>query len=114
LSWPPSANHATKHPAQGVHYLTERHRSYRQEVVQEVYQRRIQRQPIRGRYWAEVNFHAPDRRRRDADNLTKVIFDALVKAGAIADDCNMRQLILHWHEWTLGQRGRVVLHVFEI
>ena len=35
----------------------------------------------------EVNTHWPDRRRRDTNNLSKALADALEHAGVYADDC---------------------------
>ena len=36
-----------------------------------------------------ITLHAPDERRRDLDNLTKALFDALTHAGVWADDFNV-------------------------
>jgi crossover junction endodeoxyribonuclease RusA len=41
-----------------------------------------------GRVEASIRFRAPDRRRRDADNLLKAVLDLCVKHGVIVDDSN--------------------------
>lgn len=41
-------------------------------------------------YRVELYVWWPDRRRRDLDGPVKVIFDALVKAGVISDDSEIR------------------------
>jgi len=39
-------------------------------------------------YHVDLYFRAPDKRKRDADNLKKATFDVLVKNGIIEDDNN--------------------------
>jgi Holliday junction resolvase RusA-like endonuclease len=55
-------------------------------VIHEAWQRA---QIIRFEEWVTVDLTIvwPDRRRRDPANLFKVTLDALVRAGAIVDDC---------------------------
>lgn len=51
-----------------------------------------------GRVHISLAFLAPDRRRRDADNLLKAVFDLCVKHGVIADDSNrvLRSFDVAW------------------
>ena len=42
----------------------------------------------------EILLHAPDRRRRDIDNICKPIFDALQAAGVFDDDSQVDQLMV--------------------
>jgi crossover junction endodeoxyribonuclease RusA len=36
--------------------------------------------------------HPPDRRKRDLDNITKALLDALVRAGVLKDDYQVARL----------------------
>lgn len=39
--------------------------------------------------WAIVDYYPPDRRKRDVDNFSKALFDALQTAGIYDDDCQV-------------------------
>jgi crossover junction endodeoxyribonuclease RusA len=56
-----------------------------------------------------MDLHPPDARRRDSDNVEKVVFDALTRAGVIDDDSCIRT---HTTTWCAPVRGgRVVVAV---
>ena len=55
-------------------------------------------QPIACEYKLSLHVVRPDRRRRDLDNLFKAISDALVLAGAIADDSLCGWIEARWVE----------------
>jgi crossover junction endodeoxyribonuclease RusA len=38
----------------------------------------------------------PDKRRRDLDNLPKVVLDSLTKAGVWKDDSQIQRLTIQW------------------
>lgn len=91
LPWPPSGNTGTRH-AHGAHYLTREHTDYRKRVAELV--AGLRWHPVQGRLAVMATFAVPDRRRRDLDNVWKVVSDALQHAGAYPDDSAIDYLIL--------------------
>lgn len=53
----------------------------------------------------------PDRRKRDLDNLTKALFDALTHAGAYLDDCQIDQFTMNRSEVIKGGKVNVFISV---
>jgi crossover junction endodeoxyribonuclease RusA len=49
-----------------------------------------------GFYKLTVLASAPDKRRRDLDNIIKPIGDCIQQIGLVTDDANMRQLVAEW------------------
>lgn len=82
-----------KHTRQGRHYLTDKARSYYEQVT---FLATIQKAQISldGRLQVCCIIHPPDRRRRDLDNVWKVISDSLTKAGVWLDDTQIDRLTL--------------------
>lgn len=62
------------------------------KAVEQALVGRVERQA--GRLAVVIACHAPDRRRRDLDNLTKGLLDALTHAGAWDDDSQIDDLRL--------------------
>lgn len=85
LPWPPSINHA-----KGIHnnkpYPTDELKKFKAEIF--VVVREQHKGPGLGKSRLEVHIQAfaPDRRRRDLDNIQKVLLDALQAAGLFDDD----------------------------
>lgn len=73
-------------------------REYRRAVGHEVLQGRAvgicRPSAYTGRLAVTVNIHAPDRRRRDIDNVAKALLDALTHAGLWEDDSQLDDLRL--------------------
>lgn len=113
LPFPPSLNayyrHPSKGPLAGRHLISAKGREYRSEVI-----RRIA--PLnylaRGRLAVVITCHAPDKRRRDLDNLVKGLNDALTHAGLWADDEQIDDLRIIRGANVSG--GKVVVSVREI
>lgn len=63
---------------------SKRYRSYEKTVAIVLAGSRQMKPP----YHIDIAFCAPDRRKRDADNLFKCLFDTLVKNGILEDDNN--------------------------
>lgn len=60
-----------------------------------------------------IGLVAPDKRARDGDNLTKGIFDVLVKGGIIKDDSN-RYVRRHTVQWVAsGAPCTVLINEYE-
>lgn len=77
---------------------TKRYKAYRANAAQMI---TAQGSPkVAGPVVVEIELTAPDRRKRDADNLMKCVFDNLVKAGVIEDDNNrvVRAFSVRWVE----------------
>ena len=118
LPWPPTGNHATKHPSAGVHYKTPKAKAYRALAAQIVaavgYGHSIGRKPLGGPLAVEWVLAPPDRRARDVDNVRKECADALTLAGLWTDDsCKViRREAFIWTDPV--PEGRVLLTVSEV
>lgn len=86
-------------------------RAYQREVCAELVGAGI-REPLTGPLAVEVILHAPDRRRRDLDNLGKALLDALTKAGVYWDDSQIDDLRIRRGDLD-AERPRVVVTVRE-
>jgi crossover junction endodeoxyribonuclease RusA len=88
LPFPPSVNtYKVPHPkVRGVYFLTKRAKQFREEVV---YMTRDAHRFGDAAIILDIVLHPPDRRRRDADNYNKCIWDALQHARVFDDDCQV-------------------------
>lgn len=102
-----TGNHSVRHTRSGGHYVTKEAQAYRDLVSLAV---RGRRAPP-GALSVAWCFVPPDRRARDADNLLKVVKDALTRCGFWADDSNrvIRQGSWEWAEPVKG--GAILLDV---
>ncbi|MCA6304111.1 MAG: RusA family crossover junction endodeoxyribonuclease [Phenylobacterium sp.] len=107
LPYPPSVNRNLR-TVGGRPILSAPYRAWRTEAEAAIKAQGAQ--PIAGRYDLTIWATAPDKRRRDLDNLIKPISDALVRAGVVVDDSLMRALSIRWTE-KIQPGGRVVLRV---
>jgi len=107
LPYPPSVNRNLR-TVGGRPILSAPYRAWRTEAEAAIREQRIP--PIEGRYDLTIWATAPDRRRRDLDNLIKPVSDALVRAQVVQDDSLMRALSIRWTE-KIQPGGRVVLNV---
>lgn len=118
LPWPPTGNHATKHPSAGVHYKTPKARAYRGLVAQILggmgRGSLLGQKPLAGPLHVEWVLAPPDRRARDVDNVRKECADALTLAGLWADDsCKViRREVFEWAEPV--RDGRILVTVTEV
>jgi crossover junction endodeoxyribonuclease RusA len=66
--------------------LSKQYRKWRDDAAVELLSQRPRKHV--GRVHVSIAFRAPDRRRRDIDNLLKAVLDLIVKHGVIIDDSN--------------------------
>ena len=68
--------------------------------------------PMKPPYHVTITLCAPDKRKRDADNLFKCLFDTLVKNGIIEDDNNQ---CIHSGSWAWTEEGEpCTVHITSI
>lgn len=94
LPYPPSGNHMWKHTRGGKHYLADQARSYYEHVSMLVRYEQGASVEYAGRLAVTCHIYPPDKRRRDLDNVWKVVSDSLTKANVWIDDTQIDQLIL--------------------
>lgn len=109
LPWPPSANQMYRHVGSKV-LISERGRKYRMEVAEVL--ARLGNPRLEGRLFLSLQAFPPDKRKHDADNLLKGIFDGLMKAGLFEDDSQIKKLEVEMLEVATG--GRVIAVVGEV
>lgn len=94
LPWPPSVNRYYRHVGPRV-LISREGRKYRMMVVSRLggaFKR------LKGNVALQAQCYPPDRRRRDLDNLLKSLQDALVAAGLLDDDSQIKLLHLEMKE----------------
>lgn len=112
LPFPPSVNNYWRAPnkgkLKGKHLISERGRKYKTEVLASLVE---QIGGLPKTIWqdveAEIVLFPGDRRRRDADNYCKALFDSLVKAGLLEDDSQIKRFTIEWGEVVPG--GKVMI-----
>lgn len=95
LPWPPSANHVWRHVFLGGRHctlLSREGRRFRQAAMLAAIAWRAGRAPLDGKLAVRVAAVAPDRRKRDLDNLLKATLDALTHAKVWHDDGQIDRL----------------------
>ena len=101
LPFPPSLNHYWRKDRNGMH-ISEEGKRYLSQVRQLAllngrgdteYSLKVLRQPeLKQRLMVRASFFCPDNMKRDLDNLFKVIFDCLTKAGVWQDDSQVFEI----------------------
>lgn len=92
LPYPPSLNRYYR-TVDGRVLISRHGRNYRKQVVKQLKGVRT----MCGKVEFAVDVYPPDNRRRDLDNLLKGLQDALVHAGALADDSQIKRLRMEMH-----------------
>lgn len=114
LPFPPTVNTYWRHvPMRGGvrSLISKRGREYRTAVAEQVVVQRASH-ALSGRLSVEVVAHPPDRRKRDIDNLSKSLLDALGAAGVYGDDGQIDRLVLTRGDVERG--GRVAVTISEV
>ena len=108
LPWPPSANRLWRSPnsgpLRGRHLLSPEARRYKDNA--QTILEALEVAPIPGPVSVDMVAHPPNRRRRDLDNLIKIVLDSL-KGRAFGDDSNVVRLSIERGAVEPGGRIRV-------
>lgn len=107
LPYPPSVNTYWRH-SRGRHYISEKGKAFQFAAVKAC----EQFDPFVGAVVIKLEVYKPDKRKRDLDNLTKGLFDALVNAGIIEDDND--EIITEYSSKSMGicrPKGKVVVKI---
>lgn len=116
LPWPPSVNHCWLHlnwrNSRSV-ILTKNGKLFRALVERLIREKRdngkIPEQPLDGALEVKMKLYPPDKRRRDIDNYSKAVFDALTHGGFWKDDSQVVRQIIEKHNPVRG--GKVEIYV---
>lgn len=108
LSVPPSVNSYWRY-GRGRVYVQAAGVKYRQDVALIVRHAGIE--PLEGDLIMEIDFHPPDRRIRDIDNLLKASLDSLEKAGAYENDNQIVKLTVERFAPVKG--GKILVRIWE-
>lgn len=73
----------------------------------------LRSQGVEGKVLVTIDVFPPDRRKRDLDNLLKILLDALTKAALIEDDSKIDRLLVQRREVIRGGRVTVVIKSME-
>lgn len=109
LPWPPSVNRYWR-SAMGRVLISAEGRKYRAHVARWCLLGGVQKADKRLR--VSIVAHAPDKRRRDLDNLLKAPLDALTYAGVWEDDSQISDLRIMWGE--PSKPGRLEITITEM
>lgn len=101
LPFPPSVNTywraPNKGPLKGKHLISEGGRRFQSEACAAIIEqlRRLPK-PSSTLCAVEIMLYPPDNRRRDIDNYSKGLFDALTHAGVWEDDNQVKRMLVEW------------------
>lgn len=95
LPFPPSVNHYWRRVGSRT-LISRGGREFRRRVCASLFAARTR--PLSGPLTVEIEIFPPDCRRRDLDNLTKALLDALQHGGAYHDDSQIVSLTIHKRE----------------
>ncbi|TVQ34033.1 MAG: RusA family crossover junction endodeoxyribonuclease [Phycisphaeraceae bacterium] len=94
LPYPPSVNNMYRRTHWGGTALTDRAQRYKHSAAVIVMAEWGSRRTITGPVRVVITLHPPDRRRRDVDNTSKMICDALERGGVVANDSQIAPLVI--------------------
>lgn len=91
LPYPPSVNHYWRRVGPRT-LISRAGRAFRERICELLLARRVR--PLAGPLAVTIDVFPPDRRRRDIDNLTKSLLDALEHGHAYHDDSQIESLTI--------------------
>lgn len=95
LPWPPSLNHYYRHVGPRV-LISRQGRLYRERVTALIQSHNIK--TFDCKVALDIQLYPPDSRRRDVDNVLKIILDVLTIGGLYPDDSYVKQLKIEMRE----------------
>lgn len=111
LPYPPTVNRVWR-MVNGRMLLSREGRLYRQRV--QAILRLAGVRPLDGRLALAVDVSPPDRRRRDLDNVQKILLDAMEAGGAYADDSQIDVLFARRLAVSTGGQAHVRLETLPL
>ena len=109
LPYPPSLNRYYRHVGAKI-LISREGRAYRAAIAPLV--RLAHCGTLAGRLGLRLDFHPPDKRRRDLDNLNKALWDAMCKCGLYGDDSQIKEFHSTMQEPKIG--GSVKVQIWEM
>lgn len=108
LPWPPTVNHYYT-VARGRKILSAKGRKYRADAALLVAKQDAYYKIRTGKIGLTIRAYAPDKRKRDLDNLLKPILDALTYGNVYQDDSQVIDLRITKYYPNTGGRVEVVV-----
>lgn len=105
LPYPPSVNHYYQH-GKGRMWIGAKGKAYREQVWAILKQKKIK--PFEGKLCLDIYVYPPDKRKRDADNTQKCLFDALQHGGLYMDDYQVAKFCVTRLEPVKG--GKIMIY----
>jgi crossover junction endodeoxyribonuclease RusA len=110
LPWPPSGNRYWRNVL-GRMIVSKEARAYKETVKKLVMAHRLH--TLSGKIELSIHAYPPDRRKRDLDNLLKVVIDAMQDAGLYANDSQIDKISIQRMSID-GDGGELVIELKEL
>ncbi|MBQ4315548.1 MAG: RusA family crossover junction endodeoxyribonuclease [Lentisphaeria bacterium] len=110
LPFPPSVNHYYRHVGPRV-LISREGRNYRERVASLIKAEKLNK--LGGDVELRVQLYPPDRRRRDVDNVLKVLLDTFTIGGLYNDDSQVKRLAIEKLE-PMPPDGLAIIRIKEI
>lgn len=111
LPWPPSINRLWTTTRSGSWYVTKKARDYKRTVYFIINQFKRPKFAITDVLHLTLIAHPPDKRKRDLDNLLKVLLDALQASGLFEDDFQIKTMYLEMACPDSNKKGYVRVNI---
>ena len=107
LPYPPSVNGIWRHAGKKS-YLTAKAKDWKLSAAWAVKAALLSgSKPVMGPFNVHLEVGRPDKRKRDLDNLIKVVLDSVKDGGAIRDDSDAQSIHAQWVDDLKGVRVTV-------
>jgi len=93
LPWPPSVNSLWRSSSKGW-YMTKKAKEYKELVRYAVYKAKSPKFGDGEQIAVGVVAYPPDNRKRDLDNIFKILGDSLQDAGVYQNDCQIKKIYM--------------------